>query len=59
MSGSSKPAESIRLEQLRIQSLGAAISRRDWGAVEQAYNAIRDAFDRREIMPKAQERIDP
>lgn len=36
-----------REEQLRIQALGAAISRRDWHAVEQAYNAIRDEFDRR------------
>lgn len=36
-----------REEQLRIQAVGAAISRRDWHAVEQAYNAIRDDFDRR------------
>lgn len=36
-----------REEQLRIQAVGAAISRRDWHAVEQAYNAIRDEFDRR------------
>lgn len=36
-----------RLEELRIQALGAAISRRDWHAVERAYNAIRDAFDER------------
>lgn len=36
-----------RKEQLRIQAVGAAISRRDWHAVEQAYNAIRDEFDRR------------
>jgi hypothetical protein len=35
-----------RQEQLRIQAMGAALSRRDWGAVEQAYSAIRDAFDR-------------
>ena len=35
-----------RRAQLRIQALGAAISRRDWWAVEQAYAAIRDAFDR-------------
>lgn len=38
-----------RKEQLRIQALGAAISRRDWWAVEQAYSAIRDAFDRPEV----------
>ena len=30
--------------ELRIQALGAAISRRDWHAVEQAYAAIRDKF---------------
>ena len=36
-----------RKEQLRIQALGAAISRRDWHAAEQAYNAIRDEFDGR------------
>lgn len=35
--------------QLRIQALGAAISRKDWHAVTEAYNAIRDAFDRPEI----------
>jgi hypothetical protein len=34
-----------RDEQLRIQALGAALSRRDWQATEQAYNAIRDHFD--------------
>ena len=39
-------AERKRAEQLRIQALGAAISRRDWWATEQAYSAIRDAFDR-------------
>jgi hypothetical protein len=39
--------ETDRLEQLRIQALGAAISRKDWHAVEIAYNAIRDAYDRR------------
>ena len=38
-----------RKRQLRIQALGAAISRKDWHAAEQAYNAIRDAFDRPEI----------
>jgi hypothetical protein len=35
--------------RLRIQALGAAISRKDWHAVGEAYNAIRDAFDRPEI----------
>jgi hypothetical protein len=35
-----------RNEQLRIQALGAAISRRDWHATMIAYEAIRDAFDR-------------
>jgi hypothetical protein len=35
-----------RQEQLRIQALGAAISRKDWWAIQNAYNAIRDAFDR-------------
>jgi hypothetical protein len=38
-----------RFEQLRIQALGAAISRKDWWAVGQAYEAIRDAFDRPDI----------
>lgn len=33
-----------RRSELRIQALGAAISRRDWHAVEQAYAAIRDKF---------------
>jgi hypothetical protein len=33
-----------RKSELRIQALGAAISRRDWHAVEQAYAAIRDKF---------------
>jgi hypothetical protein len=33
-----------RKSELRIQALGAAISRRDWHAVEQAYAAIRDRF---------------
>ena len=36
-----------RDEQLRIQALGAALSRRDWHAVERAYETIRDEFDRR------------
>lgn len=40
--------ERKREEQLRIQALGAAISRRDWWAAELAYSAIRDAFDRPE-----------
>jgi hypothetical protein len=39
--------DKLREEQLRIQRLGAALSRRDWYEVEQAYNAIRDEFDRR------------
>jgi hypothetical protein len=34
---------------LRIQALGAAISRKDWHAVEQAYNSIRDEFDSRPV----------
>lgn len=38
-----------REQQLRIQALGAAISRRNWHAVELAYNALRDAFDRPEV----------
>lgn len=33
-----------RKTELRIQALGAAISRRDWHAVEQAYAVIRDKF---------------
>lgn len=33
-----------RQQELRIQALGAAISRRDWHATEQAYSAIRDKF---------------
>jgi predicted short-subunit dehydrogenase-like oxidoreductase (DUF2520 family) len=31
-----------RKNELRIHALGAAISRRDWHAVEQAHAAIRD-----------------
>lgn len=42
---------SRRLEQLRIQALGAALSRRDWWATELAYNDIRDAFDRPKVYP--------
>lgn len=34
-----------REQELRIQALGAAISRRDWHAAEQAYEAIRDKFN--------------
>lgn len=37
-------AERKRAERLRIQALGAAISRRDWHEAERAYEAIRDAF---------------
>ena len=39
-----QPATSDRRRQqeLRIQALGAAISRRDWHATERAYEAIRD-----------------
>jgi hypothetical protein len=33
-----------RTEELRIHALGAAISRRDWHAVERAHADIRDAF---------------
>lgn len=33
-----------RRTELRIQALGAAISRRDWYAVEQAHAVIRDKF---------------
>lgn len=33
-----------RKSELRIQALGAAISRRDWHAVKQAHAAIRDKF---------------
>lgn len=38
---------SAESERLRIQALGAALSRRDWHATERAYEAIRDEFDRR------------
>lgn len=37
-----------RRAQLRIQALGAALSRRDWDATVRAYEAIRNAFDRPE-----------
>ena len=43
---------SDRDEQLRIQALGAAISRKDWHAVELAHAAIRDEFDRRSARPQ-------
>ena len=33
-----------RTQELRIQALGAEVSRRDWHATERAYEAIRDAF---------------
>ncbi len=33
-----------RKQELLIQALGAAISRRDWHAVERAHEAIRDKF---------------
>ena len=36
--------DEYRKSELRIQALGAAISRRDWRAVEQAHAAIRDKF---------------
>lgn len=36
-----------RQHELRIQALGAAISRRDWHAAERAYEAIRDKFHER------------
>lgn len=36
--------EEFRKAELRIHALGAAISRRDWHAVEQAHAAIRDKF---------------
>jgi hypothetical protein len=36
----------VRQEELRIQALGAAISRRDWHSTENAFIAIRDHFDR-------------
>lgn len=44
-----------RKEQIRIQALGAAISRRDWHATEVAYAALRDAFDETESGRKALE----
>jgi hypothetical protein len=47
----SATVDTRRAEQLRIQAVGAAISRRDWHAVERAYEAIRDEFDRRNTPP--------
>jgi hypothetical protein len=44
------PIDRRREEQLRIQALGAALSRRDWHATERAYSAIRDEFDRRHTL---------
>lgn len=44
-----KQEQKKRFEQLRIHALGAAISRKDWWAVSQAHEAIRDAFDRPDI----------
>ncbi len=37
-------SDNWREQELRIQALGAALSRRDWHAAEHAYEAIRDAF---------------
>lgn len=46
-----------REQELRIQALGAAISRRDWHATERAYEAIRDKFDeRRSLLVSSQDR---
>lgn len=39
----------VTTHRRRIQAIGAAISRRDWNAVERAHADIRDAFDRPEI----------
>jgi hypothetical protein len=36
--------DEYRKQELRVQALGAAISRRDWHAAERAYEAIRDEF---------------
>lgn len=36
--------DGARQQELRIQALGAAVSRRDWHAVEKAYAALRDKF---------------
>ena len=43
------PAEITRLETLRqreVQSIGAAVSRRNWQETEMAYNQLRDKIDR-------------
>lgn len=45
----------FREQELRIQGLGAAISRRDWHATERAYETIRDKFYAR--APKAAEAL--
>ena len=58
---STDTADLRRQQQLRIQALGAALSRRDWHATEQAYNAIRDHFDRSPdaaATPREIERLD-
>ncbi len=44
-----------RQEELRIQALGAAVSRRDWHAAERAYEAIRDEFDKRSAKPEVRQ----
>lgn len=44
-----------REQEVRIQALGAALSRRDWHATERAYEAIRDHFDRTPDSRPAQE----
>lgn len=41
----SEQVKGTREQQLRIQALGDALSRRDWHATERAYEAIRDNFD--------------
>ena len=43
------PAEITRLDALRqreVQSIGAALSRRNWQETEMAYNQLRDKIDR-------------
>lgn len=40
----SATVDTRREQELRIQALGAAISRRDWNATERAYETIRDKF---------------
>ncbi len=41
-----------REEELRIQALGAALSRRKWSEVEEAYDKICDEFYRRPRAPQ-------